>query len=433
MRTLGVADDRLVLTSNPQCSLFRNAGSDDTVVLDWARRCTHPRERHDEAAFASPWQFPMTSRAPDIETIVIGGGVIGMAIAVACAKAGQSTAVIERNSGCGQEITSRSSEVIHAGLYYPAGSLKALHCVAGKSRLYQFANENGVAVKRLGKLIVATSHSELPALADIAAKAKVNGVDDLQVLSPAQVHALEPEVACVGGLFSPSTGIIDSHALVQSLEGHLSTSAGTVIFKTSVTAIKWHRDSHFELDVLTSGTPAKVSARNVIVAAGLGMAELRSVLPHAPGYVAPDIQFAKGHYFTYQRRTPFQHLVYPVPVAGGLGIHLTLDLQGQARFGPDVAWIENIDYSFDDVEGARRAEFERAVRTYWPGISASSLVQGYVGIRPKTSKAGAPARDFEIHGPREHGIPRMVALYGIESPGLTACLSLADYCCGMIA
>jgi len=370
--------------------------------------------------------------ATDIETAVIGGGVVGLAIAARCAQVGQEVFVLERNSSFGQETSARSSEVIHAGIYYPKGSLKAALCVEGKKRLYQFAAENGVAAKRLGKLIVATSPVEVQALTSIAAKASANGVDDLRFLSPGDVGSLEPEITCAGALLSPSTGIMDSHGLMLALDARLSINGGTVVCNTLVTSVTLLESGLFELEMQSAGTTARLTVRNLVAAAGLGMAELGRALPHAASYAPPHTFLAKGHYYTMSGRPPFQHLVYPVPVDGGLGTHLTLDMDGRARFGPDVQWVDRIDYAFDDPVGARRTEFERAIRRYWPGLPDGALEPGYTGIRPKLTGSGQPPRDFAIDGPEAHGIPHMVALYGIESPGLTASLAIAEHVAALL-
>jgi len=365
---------------------------------------------------------------PDIETAVIGGGVIGLAIAVACASKGQEAIVFERNGDVGREVSSRSSEVIHAGIYYPKGSLKAQACVAGRKRLYEFTERNAVPAKRIGKLIVATTSAEIAVLQKFEDLAYANGVEDLRWLTAADARALEPDVGCVAALFSPSTGIIDSHALMKALEGCLQAGNGSVVLRSQLQSALCLPDGTFELEIASGTEISKLTARNLFVAGGLGMADLRDKLPFGNGYEPPKTRFAKGHYFTLQGRAPFQHLVYPVPVDGGLGTHLTLDLQGTARFGPDVQWTDRIDYMFDDPDGKRREDFEHSIRRYWPALPDGALEPGYTGIRPKISSKGEPPADFEIHGPERHGVPRMVALYGIESPGLTSCLALADYC-----
>ncbi len=300
-------------------------------------------------------------------------------------------------------------------------------CIEGKRRLYEFATANNVAAKRLGKLIVATSPEELPTLKMIAARAIANDVDDLRFLSRKEVQVLEPELDCAGALLSPSTEIIDSHGYMQALQGFLTSNDGKVICNTTVEKVRVRESADFELSLRCVDGDINITARNLVVAAGLGMAVLASNLPGAASYRPPRTFFAKGHYYTLTGRTPFKHLIYPVPVEGGLGTHLTLDMGGRARFGPDVQWIDRIDYCFDDPWGTRRDQFERAVCRYWPGLPRGALMPGYTGIRPKVSGAGEPAGDFEIHGPREHGIRRMVTLYGVESPGLTSSLAIAEY------
>lgn len=365
---------------------------------------------------------------PDVESAVVGGGVIGLAIAATCARRGQETMLFERNALLGQEITARSSEVIHAGLYYPPSFLKATACVEGRRRIYEFCSENGIAAKRIGKLIVATTDSELPALNNIERNAAASGVMDLVKLDRAQVRAFEPELECVAAVLSPSTGIIDSHALVQALEGHLTSHGGSIVTATELLDVRVTQNGLFELRLNSRGGIAVLTARNLLVSAGLGMAALRNVLPRKRHYTPPNVFYCKGHYYVLKGRAPFRHLVYPVPVAGGLGTHLTLDLQGCARFGPDVEWIDHIDYRFAEDGGSRMSEFEGAIRRYWPGLPPDALAEGYTGIRPKISRKGDPPADFAVHGPGAHGIDRMVAVYGIESPGLTSCLALADHC-----
>lgn len=336
------------------------------------------------------------THSTDIETAVIGGGAIGLAIAFACAATGQETTVLERRSDIGQEVSSRSSEVIHGGIYYPKGSLKAATCVAGRKHLYEFAAQSGVPAKRVGKLIVATSPSEVPTLESIQAQGRANGVDDLRWLAAAEARALEPEVNSTAALLSPSTGIIDSHALMKSLEGHLQARGGSVVLNTELRRVHNCSDGSFELEVISGGQVSTLIARNLFVAGGLGMATLRTALPFANGYEPPRTRFAKGHYFTLQGRAPFQHLIYPVPVEGGLGTHLTLDLQGRGRFGPDVQWVDDVGYAFDDPEGYRKEEFDRSIRRYWPSLPEGALEPGYTGIRPKLSARGEQPADFKF-------------------------------------
>jgi L-2-hydroxyglutarate oxidase LhgO len=375
----------------------------------------------------------MSSPSPDIETAIIGAGVVGLAIAAECAKARQETYVLERHHAIGQEISSRSSEVIHAGLYYPAQSLKARMCVEGKKLLYAYVRNKNVAFRQLGKLVVATSPAEFDTLDAIANRAKANGVEDIQVLTRDEIRALEPDIAGVKALFSPSTGIVDSHGLMRALENDLIDHGGTVALGTDVHNITRRPDDLFEIEMISSSGTVKVTARNLFVAAGLGMRLLAPVLPRAASYTPPKLYFAKGHYFTLRGRSRFQHLVYPVPVDGGLGTHLTLDIEGNVRFGPDVQWVDQINHAFDESDGRRLREFEQSIRRYWPELPNGALTPGYTGIRPKTSRQGEPARDFAIHGPSDHGIPRLVALYGIESPGLTSSLAIARHCKALVS
>lgn len=368
--------------------------------------------------------------APDIETVVIGAGVVGLAIARALAAAGHEVIVLERHGAIGQETSSRSSEVIHAGLYYPPGSLKARFCVEGRKLLYAFAAENGVPHARYGKLVVATAEDERPRLAALAAAARANGVTDVTLLDAKRVRAREPEIQCVEALLSPSTGVIDSHALMVALEGHVRAGAGSVVLNTSVEGIRIGPTGLFALATTSGGgTPATLATRNLVIAAGLGASRLGAMAAAASGtgYIPPRSYPARGHYFTLDGRTPFRHLVYPLPHEGWLGIHLTLDIAGRARFGPDLEWQDEASTVFDEKNGARRQQFEREIRRYWPGLPSGRLQPGYVGVRPKIYAPGEPAPDFAIHAEREHGIPRLVALYGIESPGLTSSLAIGDY------
>lgn len=363
----------------------------------------------------------------DTEVAVIGAGAVGLAIAQAVAKTGHEVLVLERNKAVGQETSSRNSEVIHAGLYYPPGSLKGRLCVAGKIALYRFAQENGVAFQRMGKLIVATSAAEETRLSQILCSAESNGVFDLRSLGPADLKSVEPEISATAALLSPSTGIIDSHGYMVALEGHLTTHNGSVVLNTTVTGIRLEADGVFTLHVTSGELNDTLTARQLVLAAGHGMPDLASKLPVKKPYKAPKFFRAKGHYFTLRRAVPFSHLIYPTPVDGGLGIHLTLDLQGRAKFGPDVQWLDTIDYRFDDPDDQRRSAFAKSIQRYWPNITANDLDQGYTGIRPKLSGPGEPASDFRIDGPHDHGIPGMVCLYGIESPGLTASLAIGDW------
>ena len=367
----------------------------------------------------------------DVETLVVGGGVVGLAIAAELARRGAAPLLVEQHARVGMETSSRNSEVVHAGLYYPPGSLKARLCVEGRERLYRFAAENGVTAKRIGKLVVATSNSEVPALEALAATAARNGVDDLEHLDAAAARALEPEVSCVAAFLSPSTGIVDSHGLMLALEGHIQANGGEIALATRAVSLT-RTGEHFAVQLESVGALTTLTARTLIVSAGLQASTLSAGLFNGSPYAPPQTHLAKGHYFTLAGRAPFSRLVYPMPPPGGLGVHLTLDTAGAARFGPDVQWIAEASYDFDDPEGERRRTFEREIRRWWPDLPSDALLAGYTGIRPKISRPGEPAADFAIHGPATHGIERLVALFGIESPGLTAALAIARYVAGLL-
>jgi L-2-hydroxyglutarate oxidase LhgO len=358
-----------------------------------------------------------------IDCTVIGAGVIGLAVARALALAGREVLVVEAAHGIGTETSSRNSEVIHAGIYYPKGSLKARLCVAGRDRLYAYAAERGIGHERLGKLIVATSNDQSPKLQQIRRAAEANGVHDLVLLDQATARAMEPELACVAALHSPSTGIIDSHALMLSYQGEAEARGTVFAFGTKVESGEIAPDG-----IVLRALAADVSAyeflsRCVVNAAGLGAQDIAGKITGFPAQHIPPPTFARGCYFTLSGKAPFSRLIYPVPVDGGLGVHLTLDLAKQARFGPDVEWIERIDYTLDERRGEA---FYADIRRYWPALADGRLQPGYTGIRPKLSKQGEPAADFVISGPADHGVAGLVNLFGIESPGLTAGLAIAD-------
>jgi L-2-hydroxyglutarate oxidase LhgO len=357
----------------------------------------------------------------EVEAVVVGAGVIGLAAARALALAGHEVIILERADGIGTETSSRNSEVIHGGLYYPAGSLKATSCVAGREALYAYCREHGVPHARLGKLIVATSEAEIPGVEKIAAAARANGVANLEWLSASEAQRLEPELRCVAALLSPSTGIIDSHALMLAYQGEAEAAGAAVAFRAPVLSGR-ARDGGFEL-MVGGAEPTTIGCRLLVNAAGLYAPALARAIDGIPPESVPPAYFCRGVYFTLSGRSPFRHLIYPVPMPGGLGVHITLDLAGQARFGPDVEWIESVDYAIDPRRGDA---FYAAVRRYWPGLRDGALQPGYAGIRPKISGPAEPAADFLVQGRAEHGIPGLVNLYGIESPGLTASLPLAD-------
>ncbi len=360
--------------------------------------------------------------AERLDCVVIGAGVIGLAVARELALSGRQPVVLEAEPEIGMHTSSRNSEVIHAGIYYPAGSLKARLCVAGKVALYRYCEERGVPFRRTGKLIVACDDDELPILDDYRQRAVANGVTDLRKLSAADVSALEPEVRGRGGLLSPSTGIIDSHSLMLALQADLEAAGGIVVCRSRVTGLRRCEDG-FVLD-LDDDAGFSVSCATLVNAAGLGAAALAARMQGFPAERVPAVTFAKGHYFSMSGKVPFGRLVYPVAGGGGLGIHVTLDMAGGARFGPDVVWLDGPDYAFDDD---RLAPFVEAIRRYYPTVEEDRLTPGYTGIRPKLSGPGEPAADFLIQGVGEHGVPGLVNLFGIESPGLTACLSIAGF------
>jgi len=354
-----------------------------------------------------------------LDAVVVGAGVVGLAVARALAMAGREVVVLEAEDAIGTHTSSRNSEVIHAGIYYPKGSLKARACVAGKELLYEYCVTHGVPHRRSGKLIVASADEQLNELKAIQQKAHANGVTDVVWMTQAQVHALEPEVRCVAGLYSPSTGIIDSHALMLAYLGDAEAHGAMLALKSPLE----------KCEVVSDGfvLQESIHARVLVNSAGLKAPTVARLMKNFDQKTIPRELYAKGNYYTLTGKSPFSRLVYPVPEPGGLGVHVTLDMAGQARFGPDVEWVEKIGY---EVDPRRSERFYAAIRRYWPGLPDGALAPGYSGIRPKTSGQGEPASDFEVQGPKAHGIPGLVHLFGIESPGLTASLALADMVLG---
>lgn len=359
----------------------------------------------------------------DFDVMVVGAGVVGLAIAQRLAVAGRSVLVLEQEAWIGQHASSRNSEVIHAGLYYPPGSLKARLCRQGRELLYRWCAQHQVPHRPLGKLLVATSMEELPALAALRANAAANGVE-LQPLDASQIYRLEPQLQAVAGLLSPTTGIIDSHALMQSFEAMLLRHGGQLALRTRVERVD-REQGLLRVHGSSAGETFELRCRYLINAGGLFAQQLASRVEGYNAASIPSLHYCQGRYYSYAGRSPFRHLIYPMPEPGtaGLGIHATLDLGGQLRFGPDVHYTEALDYRIDEHLAGR---FARAIQRYWPGCQPERLVPGYTGVRAKLSGPGEAAADFQLQGPAEHGVPGLVSLFGIESPGLTASLALGE-------
>ena len=369
-----------------------------------------------------------------VDCIVVGAGVVGLAVARALAMAGREVLVIEQAGAIGTGVSSRNSEVIHAGIYYPAGSLRATLCVRGRRLLVDYCRAHGVPHTICGKLVVATAATEVVALHGIAQRAAANGVvgnEALQLLSAAQVSALEPELRCAAALWSPASGIVDSHALMTQLLADAERAGALLALASPLTQARRERSGW----VLRCGDAFELQARWVLNCAGLGAQAVASAMLGFPSTSVPHLQLAKGNYFALAAKPPFSRLIYPTPVDGGLGVHLTLDLAGQAKFGPDVEWLppgtqpDSVDLA---VDASRAAAFEADVRRYWPGLPSGALQPAYSGLRPKLSGPGQPAADFHIAGPAQHGVPGVVQLFGIESPGLTSCLAIGQHVAGMV-
>ena len=368
----------------------------------------------------------MINSVDHVDCVVIGAGVVGLAVARALALQGREVLVLEAADAIGTGASSRNSEVIHAGLYYPSGSLKARLCVQGRDLLYAYCAERGVPHQRCGKLVVATSEAQHSALQGIADHARANGVHDLQWLDQAAAQALEPALQCTAALLSPSTGIVDSHALMLALQGDLENAGGVVALRSP---LAYAQCAQGAIDLIVEdGT--RLRAKTVVNAAGLQAPALARRFAGVDARHIPTAHYAKGSYFSLSGKAPFSHLIYPVPEAAGLGVHLTLDLGGQARFGPDVQWVEDPEDLQLDV--ARGAAFYGAVRRYWPGLRDGALQPGYAGMRAKINGPDAPAADFVIQGEAIHGVPGLVQLFGIESPGLTSALAIGEYAVALL-
>jgi L-2-hydroxyglutarate oxidase LhgO len=355
-----------------------------------------------------------------VDTIVAGAGIVGLAIARRLALAGREVIVLEKESAIGTGISSRNSEVLHAGLYYPPGSLKARACVEGNRMLTRYCLERGIGMKKCGKLVVGSGDADKVALMAILERAHQNGVTDLRLLSPHETRELEPELDCDLALLSPSTGIVDSHGVMLSFQGDLEAAGGAIAFNTPLEAGEITQTG---IVIHTGGSaPTSLTCRNFVNAGGLRSTHIARSIVGGP--TPPTQYYGKGNYFELVGKSPFTHLIYPAPGKGHLGVHLTLDLTGKARFGPDIQWVE--DDSDYEVDLSKAAEYETAVRRYWPGLPADSLTPAYTGIRPKIVPKGTPDADFRIDGPATHGVPGLVHCFGIESPGLTSSMALAE-------
>lgn len=356
-----------------------------------------------------------------VECVVIGAGVVGLAVGRACAQAGLETIVVEAAENIGTVTSSRNSEVIHAGIYYNPGSLKARLCLRGRNLLYEYCDLHGIAYRRCGKLIVATSEAQIDALHRLATNAAANGVSDLRLLTGAQARDKEPALRCVAALESPSTGIVDSHGFMLALRGDIEAANGMLAFCSPVRGGEVGPKG-IVLRV-AGGEPMEVCARYVVNCAGLYASAVASAIDGVPQHTIPECRYAKGNYYSLSSTAPFSRLIYPVPEPGGLGVHLTLNLGGQARFGPDVEWVDSIEYGVDPT---RADAFYQSIRRYWPDLPDAALHPDYAGIRPKLVGSEGNNEDFVIQGEDKHGVAGLVNLYGIESPGLTAALAIAE-------
>jgi len=352
---------------------------------------------------------------------VVGGGAIGLAVARALAMRGREVFLLEMERSVGAHTSSRNSEVVHAGFHYPTGSFKARLCVAGRRALEAYVAEREIGYRRTGKLVVATREEEVPMLQSYRDRGIANGVEDLSLIDASEAHALEPNVSCVGALWSQATGIVDSHGLMASFQSDAERSGAHILLRSPVLGGQVVSEG---IELLVGGPqPSTACFKTVVNSAGLWAQSLARSLAGFPAQAIPPAYYARGHYFYLEGPSPFRRLVYPVAVRDGLGIHVTLDLAGSARFGPDVEWVDRVDYTFDE---ARAPVFAEEIRRYWPALPPGSLRPGYVGVRPKLGSPGTPAQDFIIQGPADHGVPGLVNLFGIESPGLTASMAIAD-------
>lgn len=363
-----------------------------------------------------------------VDCVVIGAGVVGLAIARRMALAGREVVILEAEAAFGTHTSARNSEVIHAGIYYASGSMKARLCVPGRKALYHYCAEHDVKHRNIGKVVVACEAAQVPAMHKYIEQARANGVDDLRLLSGNELAELEPNVRAAAGFFSPSTGVIDSHGLMLAYLGDAEAHGASLALASPVVSGTVTADG---IDLNVGGAEAmSIRCRTVINTAGLKAPAVASSINGVPAQTIPPTYYAIGHYYTLTGKSPFNHLVYPVTRADWLGVHVTIDLGGQVKFGPDFNWIDGIDYRFDE---SREPAFYEAIRRYYPALADATLQPGYTGIRPRTTGPGELAQDFTFSGPRDHGIPGLVNLYGIESPGLTSSLAIADHVANLLA
>lgn len=363
------------------------------------------------------------------DAVVVGAGVVGLAVARALARAGCEVIVLERERLIGSHTSARNSQVIHAGIYYPRGSAKARLCVEGRRMLYDYAASHGVPHRKIGKIIVATEPGQEGALEGVAAAAAGNGVEEMRFLSAADLGVMEPALRASAGLLSGTTGIIDSHALMLSLRGEIEDAGGAVAVETGFLRARPLAGGGFEVEAASGTERVAIEAGILVNAGGLFAGEVAAGIEGLEPPFRREIFYCKGNYFGVSGRVPFDHLIYPIPERDGLGVHLTLDMGGRGKFGPDTEWIDGIDYSLDPRRGDG---FYAAIRRYWPGLADGALSPDYTGIRPKLAPAGGAATDFTIEGPETHGLAGLVNLYGIESPGLTSSLAIAGEVAGLL-
>jgi L-2-hydroxyglutarate oxidase LhgO len=364
----------------------------------------------------------------DFDAVVVGAGAVGLACGYALARRGLSTAVLEKEKAIGQGVSSRNSEVIHGGLYYPSGSLRARLCVAGRRALYPFLEAHNVAYDRCGKLVVATNLEEVPRLDAILRQAETNDVEGMQRLTKAEALAMEPELACEGALLSPESGVFDSHGYMLALQGEIEACSGAVVLNTPFEGATPLREGGFQLHA-GGAEPVKLACRYLVTAPGLFAQGAAGAIEGFPPAMIPKAHYGKGMYFRLIGKAPFQRLIYPPPIPGALGTHYRRDLGGQGVFGPDLHYVDRPDYT---VDASAERDFYTAVRKFWPGVPEGSLTADYAGIRPKIHGPGEPQPDFRIDGPEAHGIAGLVALFGIESPGLTSSLAIGEEAAGRL-